>query len=144
MSWWMWMILGFILTLAEFLTPGTFYFPFFGVGAIVVGLVSLLLYSGPQWFEWLLFTAVSLASIALFRKRLLQRVVLTKPPDDLDTVVGKMALVIEPIPPGSLGRVEMRGTAWTAKNLGPEPLAPGQRCTVEQVEGLMLGVRNCG
>jgi len=141
MTWWMWMILGFILILVEFLTPGGFYIMFFGAAAIVVGLISLLGLAGPQWFEWLLFTAVSVAGIALFRKRLLMRIKLPQRPDDLDTVVGKVALVIEPIPPGSLGRVEMRGTAWTAKNLGPQPLSSGDRAKVEQVEGLVLGVR---
>jgi membrane protein implicated in regulation of membrane protease activity len=144
MTWWMWMILGFILILVEFLTPGGFYIIFFGAAAIVVGLISLLGLAGPQWFEWLLFTAVSVAGIALFRKRLLMRIKLPQRPDDLDTVVGKVALVIEPIPPGSLGRVEMRGTAWTAKNLGPQPLSSGDRAKVEQVEGLVLGVRSDG
>lgn len=144
MPWWMWIILGFILLLAEFLTPGGFYIIFFGAAAIVVGFVSLLGFAGPQWSEWLLFTALSVVGIALFRRRLLMRLEIPARPDDLDTVVGKVALVIEPIPPGSLGRVEMRGTAWTAKNLGAQPLSSGDRAKVEQVDGLVLGVRSNG
>ena len=40
MEWWMWALLGFGLLACEMLTPGAFYFAFFGVGAIVTsGLV---------------------------------------------------------------------------------------------------------
>ncbi len=144
MSWWMWIILGFVLMLAEFLTPGGFYIIFFGAAAVVVGFLSLVGLSGPQWFEWLLFTALSIAGMALFRQRLLKRLEIPPRPDDVDTIVGKVALVIEPIPAGSVGRVEMRGTAWSAKNLGQEPLTSGQRVTVEKLDGLILGVRSDG
>jgi membrane protein implicated in regulation of membrane protease activity len=75
---------------------------------------------------------------------LLSRLEIPPRPDDLDTVVGKVALVVEPMPPGSFGRVEMRGTAWSAKNIGPQPLASGERVKVEQVDGLILGVRSDG
>lgn len=144
MTWWMWMILGLLLMLAELATPGGFYVIFFGASALVLGLLSLVGISGPQWFQWLLFTSLSVLGMALFRQRLLQRLGIPPRPDDLDTVVGKVALVVEPMPPGSFGRVEMRGTAWSAKNIGPQPLASGERVKVEQVDGLILGVRSDG
>lgn len=144
MTWWMWMILGLLLMLAELATPGGFYVIFFGASALVLGLLSLVGISGPQWFQWLLFTALSVLGVALFRQRLLQRLEIPSRPDDLDTVVGRIALVVEPMPPGSFGRVEMRGTAWSAKNIGPQPLASGERVKVEQVDGLILGVRSDG
>jgi membrane protein implicated in regulation of membrane protease activity len=144
MTWWMWMILGLLLMLAELATPGGFYVIFFGASAIVLGLLSLLGIAGPQWFQWLLFTALSVLGVAVFRQRLLKRLEIPPRPDDLDTVVGKVALVVEAMPPGSFGRVEMRGTAWSAKNIGPQPLASGERVKVEQVDGLILGVRSDG
>jgi membrane protein implicated in regulation of membrane protease activity len=140
----MWIILGFVLMLAEFLTPGGFYIIFFGAAGVVVGILSLVGFGGPQWFEWLLFTALSVIGMALFRRRLLKRMEIPPRPDDMDTIVGKIALVIEPIPAGSVGRVEMRGTAWSAMNLGPQALASGQRVTVEKLDGLILGVRGDG
>jgi membrane protein implicated in regulation of membrane protease activity len=140
----MWMILGLLLLLAELATPGGFYVIFFGASAIVIGLLSLMGIAGPQWFQWLLFTALSVLGVAVFRQRLLSRLEVPRRPDDLDTVVGKIALVVEPMPPGSFGRVEMRGTAWSAKNIGPQPLASGERVKVEQVDGLILEVRSDG
>src|SRR5262245_31363881 len=140
MPWWMWLILGFILMLAEFLTPGGFYIIFLGAAAVVVGLLSLMIFQGPDWLQWVLFATFSIASIAFFRKRLLKRLEIPRRPD-LDTIVGKIAMVIEPIACGSVGRVELSGTAWSARNLGQHPLSSGQSVTVEQLDGLILGVR---
>jgi len=142
MTWWAWVILGLCLMLAEFLTPGALYFPFFGVGAIVVGLLALIGFGGPEWLQWLLFSVLSVASVALFRRRLVARFKLRRAAqsEDLDTLVGKTALALEPIPAGSVGKVEMRGTPWNARNLDPQPLNCGQRCTVKQVNGLVLDV----
>jgi membrane protein implicated in regulation of membrane protease activity len=39
-----------------------------------------------------------------------------------------------------VGKVELRGTTWTAHNDGPVPLARGQRCRVTRVDGLTLGI----
>jgi membrane protein implicated in regulation of membrane protease activity len=40
-----------------------------------------------------------------------------------------------------VGTAELRGTSWTARNIGPAPLANGQRCKVQRVDGLMLYVK---
>ena len=37
MAWWLWVLLGFALVLCELLTPGGFFFLFFGLGAVAVG-----------------------------------------------------------------------------------------------------------
>jgi membrane protein implicated in regulation of membrane protease activity len=35
----------------------------------------------------------------------------------------------------------MRGTSWSARNIGEKSLARGERCKVERVEGLTIYVR---
>lgn len=147
MAWWAWVILGCLLVLAETLTPGGFYIVFFGIGALAVGLMDILGMAGPAWVQWLLFSAVSLASLAFLRRPLLKRFSTAQssasrsPMVDTDTLVGEIAVASESIPAGSVGRVEMRGAAWNACNRGANALALGQRCVVENVEGLMLDVR---
>ena len=37
MAWWIWVLGGLVLLLAEVLTPGGFFVVFFGAGAILVG-----------------------------------------------------------------------------------------------------------
>ena len=142
MTWWMWLILGFILMVAEFLTLGSFYLIFLGAGAVAVGVFSLMIFQGPQWLQALLFAAFSVAGILLFRKSLMKRLEIPARPENEETIVGKIVLVIEPIASGSVGRVEMSGTAWSARNLGRQTLSSGQEVTVEQLDGLILGVRS--
>jgi inner membrane protein len=45
------------------------------------------------------------------------------------------------IEPGAVGRVEVRGSTWSARNVATVALATGQRCTVVAVDGLLLAVR---
>jgi membrane protein implicated in regulation of membrane protease activity len=59
-------------------------------------------------------------------------------PADRDSPVGDIAIPQEDIAPGAVGRAELRGTVWSARNLGSAVLARGQRCRVVQVDRLML------
>lgn len=140
MAWWIWVLGGLVLLLAEVLTPGGFFVVFFGVGAILVGALQAAGWSGPEWAQWLVFTVLSVASLAIFRKPLMQRFNLkdSKPVDQLE---GETALVTEDVAPGGFGKAEMRGASWTARSSGTAPLARGQRCRVERVEGLTLWLR---
>jgi len=56
-------------------------------------------------------------------------------------MVGETAEALEAIAPQETGRVEMRGTSWSALNTGSEPILPNVRCRIEKVEGLTLHVR---
>jgi membrane protein implicated in regulation of membrane protease activity len=140
MAWWIWVLAGLVLLLAEVATPGGFFVIFFGAGAILVGALKGLGWNGPAWAEWLVFTVLSVASLALFREPLMRRFSLgkSKPVDRLE---GETALVTEEVPPGGVGKAEMRGATWTARSSGTAALARGQRCLVERVEGLTIWLR---
>jgi membrane protein implicated in regulation of membrane protease activity len=142
MQWWLWLLLGLFLLLCELLTPGGFYIIFFGVGAVVVGVLSLMNLAGPLWLQWLLFSVISVGTLVLFRRPLLRMVEPVSRTHDVDSLVGETAVALEDIPAGAIGKAEMRGTSWTARNVGAGALARGQRCKVERVEGLMLCVRS--
>jgi membrane protein implicated in regulation of membrane protease activity len=139
MEWWIWLLLGLVLFLTEVVTPGGFYFIFFGVGALVVGVLAGFELAGPLWFQWMLFSTVSVVALWLFRERL---VAMMRMPDntEVDTLIGETAIVSAEIPAGGVGKAEMRGTSWNARNIGGKALARGERCKVERVEGLMLWV----
>jgi membrane protein implicated in regulation of membrane protease activity len=140
MDWWIWVLGGLVLLLAEILTPGGFFVVFFGAGAILVGALKAVGWAGPAWAEWLAFTVLSVAALVLFREPLMRRFRLEqgKPVDRLE---GETALVTEDVAPGGVGKAEMRGASWTARSSGAVALARGQRCRVERVEGLTLWLR---
>ncbi len=140
MAWWLWVLVGFGLLIVETLTPGGFFFVFFGIGALLVGVLAALGGTGPDWMEWLLFSVFSVAGILFFRRPLMRRFNLTNG-KSVDNLVGETAVVLEEIAPGGVGKAEMRGSAWTARATSPTALVRGQRCRVERVEGLMLWLR---
>lgn len=140
MTWWLWVILGFVLMGLELFTPGGFYVLFFGAGALVVGILAGLGLAGPAWMEWLLFSVVSVLSLAVLRGPLLARMRARGPGPAIDGLVGEIAVPVEDLAPGAVGKVELRGTTWTAHNDDPVTLARGQRCRVTRVDGLMLGI----
>jgi membrane protein implicated in regulation of membrane protease activity len=137
MEWWIWILLGLGLLVAEMLTPGLF-FLFFGLGALLVGVLVLLGAGGPRELQWLLFSGFSLGALALLRRRLRSRLS-SKPM--VDTMVGELAVPLEDLPPQATGKAELRGSTWSARNDAGVPLSRGQRCQVVRVEGLMLWIR---
>ncbi|MGH9657914.1 MAG: NfeD family protein [Bryobacteraceae bacterium] len=142
MNWWVWLLVGLLLLVAELVIPGGFYMVFFGAGALAVGLMTAYGYSGPAWMQWFLFSVLSITALALFRKPLLEKIrSSTLPSTEVDSLVGQSALVLEAMDVDRLGRAELRGASWTARNIGPAPLAAHQRCRVERVDGLTLLVK---
>jgi inner membrane protein len=135
----LWLLLGFLLFAIEVVTPGGFFVFFFGVGAVIVALLTALDLAGPPWLQWLLFGGISVATLLAFRKPLQQRLRSKTPP--VDSIVGQTAVAMDAIGVRELGRAELRGTVWTASNAGETPIAAGQRCAVERVEGLTLYIR---
>lgn len=140
MAWWLWLVLGLALLGLEILTPGGFYVLFFGIGALVAGALAGLA-GGPVWLQWLLFSAISLGSLALFRPPLVRALGRGAKSAPIDTLEGEVATPIDDIAPGAVGRAELRGTTWTARNADDRPLGRGQRCRVARVDGLMLIIR---
>jgi membrane protein implicated in regulation of membrane protease activity len=72
MAWWIWVLLGFGLFACELITPGAFFFMFFGVGAIAVGILVWLDVVGPVELQWLLFSLISLVCLVPLRSRLVR------------------------------------------------------------------------
>lgn len=141
MAWWVWVLMGLALLAIELFTPGGFYVLFFGVGAVVVGALVGAGLVGPPWTEWLIFSVISILSLVLFRRPVLARFRAGGPDHEIDRLEGELAVVLEDLAPGAVGKAELRGTAWTAQNADDRPLAKGQRCRVARVEGLTLWIR---
>jgi hypothetical protein len=138
--WWGWFIFGFLLLLLELASPGGFYYLFFGVGAIGVGILAWLTIVEAAWVQLTFFSIVSILASLLFRKRLRARFGPKAGDAIVDSLVGEAATVIDNIEAGGFGKVELRGTAWNAKNSGNRTLVRGDRCKVLQVDGLSLWV----
>jgi membrane protein implicated in regulation of membrane protease activity len=142
MTWWFWIVLGLALSALELATPGGIFIIFFGVAALVVGLLALVGLGGPAWVQWLLFPIFALVSLRVFRRPILNRLGMSGDHSEVDTLVGQVAVATEPMVPGAHGRAELRGAIWSARNVDTAAVASGQRCRVVAVQGLMLDLRS--
>ena len=129
----MWFVAGVGLLVFELVTPGGFFAVFFGFAAILVGLLTAVHLTGPEWLQWLLFSVFSVAGVLLLRRPVMQR--LGVPPAALpgEEMRGEWAVVTEEIHPGVVGKVELRGSHH---DVPPHVLGD----VIEQLGG----VRSCG
>lgn len=138
MAWWMWMILGLVLAVAEAQIPTNFFLLAFGVGGLIVGALAGLGWIASPWVEWLTFTVASVGALIAFQRTLTRADAPGRPVDDLTR---ESATVIEDVPAGGVGRAELRGATWSARGADGVALGRGTRCRVERVDGLTLWLR---
>ena len=141
MLWWHWLVIGLILVALEMAASGGFYVIFFGVAALTIAALHALNVAGPVWLQLALFSGISVGSLLFFRGPLLRWMRLDEPGKDVDSLVGDTAVPVEEIGPGAVGRAELRGTVWSARNQDTIALARGQRCTVVNVDRLMIVIK---
>ena len=138
MEWWHWLVIGLILVALEMAASGGFYIIFFGIAALAIAGLHVLDLAGPVWLQLALFSTISVVCLLLFRSPLLRWMGLDQPGQDVDSLVGDIALPLEDIPAGAVGRAELRGTVWSARNQASAPLGRGERCRVVEVDQLMI------
>ncbi len=141
MDWWHWLVVGLILVALEMAVSGGFYVIFFGIAALAVSALHVFGAADAPWLQFLLFSVLSVISLMVFRGPLLHWLALDRPAPDVDSLVGETAVALEDIAPGAVGSAELRGSAWKARNAGPDALVRGQRCTVVRVDRLMVWIQ---
>ena len=142
MPWWGWIVVGVVLLVGEMVADAQFYLIFLGAAAVLVGLLGFAglsrrhrhavgdLRRARRWCCWSPSASACTGRCAAPRRA------------GHETIVGEIAIVqLESIAPGVLGRVELRGTNWTGRNVGGEALGAGQRAQVVSLEGLVIDIR---
>ncbi|TWH23443.1 MULTISPECIES: NfeD family protein [unclassified Aminobacter] len=139
---WSWMVIGVALLALEVMSPGV-YLLWFGVAAILTGLLSFQLWDFAFWgwqMQVLAFLILSLASVLIGR-----RLFPATGADDTDQpllnqrdrqLVGRLATLTEPIVNGH-GRVRIGDTLWRVTG---EDMAEGTRVRVVAAENGELRV----
>jgi len=139
---WFWASLALLLVVLEILIPGEF-FLWFGVAALLTGLVSLLT---PAWqYQLGAFAILSVASITVTVWRLRHRPLRSARPllnRRLKALVGEVGEVRTTIPEHGRGEVYVAGTLWPA--VARRAIGAGTTVKVRRVKGMVLEVEPVG
>jgi len=137
---WSWLVIGALLLGSEMaFIDAQFYLVFLGVAALLVGFVGFAGLALSPLTQWLLFAALSLLSMATFRKRLYQKLRGSAEGVPATTRIGDQVQLPKHLPPGQSCRVEYRGSTWTARNI--DDLDLSGTAEIAQIDGLTLLVR---
>ena len=138
MSWSFWLIFGLGLLVFEMLTPGGFFTFFFGIAAFVVAALIWMgvLESGAG--QWLTFGVLGTVLILALRPLVRKKFETNTP--KVDQLVGQTAIALETLDMNGRGKVELRGTTWSAVYSGSGSVLKGDRLRVTKVDGLSLVV----
>ena len=136
-----WLVAGAVMVLTELALPGVF-ICFFGLSALLTGCLCWLfpVISFPlQLVIFVFFGAVLLFGCRRWIPRSFKGNVIASELDvDADDVTGSPAVTVEPIAPDSPGKVEFRGTCWTA--VADREIPVGTRVKVKCRKNLVLEV----
>jgi membrane protein implicated in regulation of membrane protease activity len=140
MTWWGWMVIGMLLLAAElFIIEADFFLVFIGAAAIITGLTGIVMPGLPEWAQWLIFAVLAVVSMVLFRKRV-YRLLRREVPDMPNDMLREHLQLPVGLPVDGTCRVELRGSTWTARNVGAEPIPPGVNVRIVGVDGVTLHV----
>lgn len=135
---WTWLIVGVALLALEIAAPGVF-FIWFGLAAIVVGIIALLI--AIPWQAQLILFVVLASLTVLVGRRFFARSANDSAPIGLNQrgrrMVGTIVVLGEPIVDGR-GRIRIDDTTWRV--IGPN-MPSGTRVRVVSADGGLLSVR---
>jgi len=145
-EWWHWIVGGMLLTLVELAIPA-FYIIWFGLGALLVGVVMLLAPGLSGTAQISLWIVASLAMTALWFRVFRQGFERTRSGTAAGEVIGETGLLVAAIEPFVKGRVRFQrpllgSDEWVC--LADESIAAGERVRVVAVEGSFLKVTRTG
>jgi membrane protein implicated in regulation of membrane protease activity len=136
MSWSFWLIFGLGLLVFEILTPGGFFTVFFGLAAFVVAALVWMGVLDSGSGQWLAFGVLGTLLILTLRPLVRKKFETNTP--KVDQLIGQTAIAMETLDMNGRGKVELRGTTWSAVYSGSGSVLKGDRLRVTKVDGLSL------
>jgi membrane protein implicated in regulation of membrane protease activity len=139
---WTWIVAGLILLALEVVLPGTF-FLWFGVSAIVIGIVALIFPALAWQAEVIAFLALAVVLVIVGRRYYsggLGRIRPTGLNERAQNLVGRETVLSEPVVDGR-GRIRVDDTVW--RITGPD-MPSGSRVKVVGADGSVLRVEKAG
>ncbi len=142
LEWWAWIVGGIGLILAELVIP-SFFVVWFGLGALLVGLLALLIPGLSLTAQLAIWTAASLAMVMLWFKVFKPGFHKTRIGTAAGEAIGEIGLLVSPVAPFERGKVRFQRPVLGSEEwvcMADAPIAAGERVKVIAVEGSFLTV----
>lgn len=136
----MWTIFGLALFVAELMIPTGFVLLLFGTAALILSPVFFFLQLEEPGIQWIIFSFLSLFLLFFLRKKIQDSSKTRVRQKSVNSIVETAVFIPYEIAASGEGRGELRGTAWTVRNIGATPLLGGNRYPIVRIEGLTLVV----
>ncbi len=133
--WIIWVALGIICVIIEIFTPG-FFFLSFGIGAILTGLIALIIPSIT--FQILAFAVITFIVFILSRKFSKKFISSSYEETNVKALIGKTGKVTEKIPANEKGYVKIGGEEWVAVSKDKTDIPKDSRIKVNDIDGNKL------
>ncbi|HEY9556254.1 MAG TPA: NfeD family protein [Acidimicrobiales bacterium] len=131
---WIWLGAAVLFGIGEMATPGAFFLAPFGVGAAVA---AILAFAGVALaIEWLAFVGISVLAFLALRP-LAKRLDRAEGSEGIGSrrLIGRPAIVVEPISDHSPGLVRVDSEEWRAETADRSALAVGELVRITEVAG---------
>ena len=137
---WIWVILVIVFAVIEGFTFGLTTI-WFALSALILVFLSFL--PIPVLYQVLIFLSISAILLFFTRPIAIKKLKIGKVKTNVDSLIGKNALVIKQISEFDRGEIKVNGQIWSARlEEGPVfTIAEGTRCEVVRIEGVQAIVR---
>lgn len=133
-----WAILGVLLLIIESMTVSltSIWFAIGAFSAMVLAILNL-----PFWAQIISFLVFSIVMAIFTRPFFVKYLKIGTTKTNVDSLIGKEAIVTQLIEPFKTGQVKLNGQIWTALSENHEPIEVAQRVEVLRIEGVKLIVK---
>jgi membrane protein implicated in regulation of membrane protease activity len=136
--WWIWVALVIIFSLIEIFTLGLTTV-WFAIAAVLMVFLSFL--KIPLMVQFLIFLAISTLLLIFTRPLVVKKFKIGREKTNVDSLVGKHALVVKTIGEFERGEVKINGLIWSARSEDNTEITEGSKCEILRIEGVQLIVR---
>ena len=135
---WVWVVLTIIFAVIEAFTFGLTTI-WFALAAFLMVFLSFL--PIPLVYQVIIFLAISAIFLVFTRPIAIKKFKTGKEKTNVDSLVGKHALVTKKISEFDRGEVKISGQLWTARSEDGSTIEEGIKCEVIRIEGVQAIVK---
>jgi membrane protein implicated in regulation of membrane protease activity len=136
--WWIWVALVIIFALVEVFTLGLTTV-WFAMAALIMVFLSFL--KIPFTIQILIFLVISALLLIFTRPLAVKKFKIGREKTNVDSLIGKHALVVKTIGEFERGEAKINGQIWSARSDDNTEIPEGSKCEILRIEGVQLIVR---